>query len=203
VSAAQAAAPEVDAELRARLAAVVDEGQEIWERFDLEVRQNAWHPFVAADYERVLRTLVEMRAPGLRFLEWGSATGIITIMADLLGYEAYGIELDGALVRTARGLAEKFGSEARFAEGSFIPTGYRWKARDGDDRLATIGDGASGYLELRHPLDDFDIVYAFPWNGEEPMMRDLMKTYGARDACLLLNSATTGVRTFRHGKEQP
>ncbi|HYW08421.1 MAG TPA: hypothetical protein VE913_15790 [Longimicrobium sp.] len=203
MSAARAAAPEVDAALRARLAAVVDEGQEIWERFDLEVRQNAWHPFVAADYERVLQTLVEMRAPGLRFLEWGSATGIITIMADLLGYEAYGIELDGALVTTARGLAEKFGSGARFAEGSFIPTGYRWKARDGDHRLATIGDGASGYLELRHPLDDFDIVYAFPWNGEEPMMRDLMKAYGARDAVLLLNSATVGVRTFRHGKQQP
>lgn len=203
MSAAPAAAPEVDATLRARLAALADEGQEIFHRFDIEVRQDSWHPFVAADYERVLQTLVALRAPGLRFLEWGSATGVITIMADLLGYDAYGIELDGGLVRTARELARKFGSGARFAEGSFIPAGYRWKPRDGDGRLATIGDGSSGYLELRRPLDDFDIVYAFPWNGEEPMMQDLMRTYGGRDALLLLNSATTGVRMYRQGKQQP
>ena len=93
----------VDPELRARLQALLDEGWEIWDRFDNEVRQRHWHPFVAADYERVLQALLPLRAPGLRFLEWGSATGVITIMADLLGFEACGIELDPSLVRHARG----------------------------------------------------------------------------------------------------
>ena len=32
------------------------------------------------------------------FLEWGSGTGVITIMADMLGFEAYGIEINPALV---------------------------------------------------------------------------------------------------------
>jgi hypothetical protein len=181
------AAPALDPVLRARLHALAEEGREIWDRFDMEVRQNGFHPFVAADYENVLQALLALRAPGLRFLEWGSATGIITIMADLLGFEAYGIELDARLADTARELARKHGSSARFAAGSFLPAGYRYRPRHGDGRLGTIGDGVSGYRELGVPLDDFDLVYAYPWGGEEPMMLDLMRTYGGRDARLLLH----------------
>jgi hypothetical protein len=190
---------ELDPVLAGRLAALLDDGRDVWDRFDREVREKRFHPFVPADYDSVLQTLVALRAPGLRFLEWGSATGVIAIMADLLGYEAYGIELDPNLVRTARELAERHGSGARFAAGSFLPTGYRWKpgVGDGDSRLGTIGEGDSGYLQLHHPLDDFDLVYGFPWDGEEPMMRDLMRRYGARGARLLLNGVSPGVRVFR------
>lgn len=186
----------VDAALGARLTSLCDEGWEIWSRFDTEVREHHWHPFVAANYERVLQTLLKLRRPGLRFLEWGSATGVITIMADLLGFEAYGIELDPELVGIARGLAERFDSQARFAAGSFLPAGYQWKPRDGDGRIGTIGNGASGYLQLRHPLDDFDVVYAYPWPGEEPMMQDLMRCYGDRGARLVLHGGTEGIRVY-------
>lgn len=193
------AAPALDPVLRARLHALAEEGREIWDRFDMEVRQNDFHPFVAADYENVLQALMALRAPGQRFLEWGSATGIITIMADLLGFEAYGIELDARLVDTARELAAKHGSGARFAAGSFLPSGYRYRPRHGDGRLGTIGDGVSGYRELGVPLDDFDLVYAYPWGGEEPMMLDLMKSYGGRDARLLLLTGSE-VRVYRGGR---
>jgi hypothetical protein len=189
----------LDPVLRSRLMSLAEEGREIWDRFDVEVRQKGFHPFVAADYENVLQTLVALRAPGQRFLEWGSATGVITIMADLLGFEAYGIELDARLVDVARELAARYGSGARFAAGSFLPNGYRYRPRHGDGRLGTIGDGESGYRELGHPLDDFDLVYAYPWGGEEPMMLDLMKAYGAPDARLLLLGGSE-VRTYRGGR---
>jgi hypothetical protein len=175
--------------LRARIERLLEDGWEIWERFDREVRRRRWHPFVPADYDEVLRTLLPLRAPGLRFLEWGSATGVITVMADLLGFEAYGIELDPALVEIARELAARHGSGARFAAGSFLPAGYRWRASDGDERLGTIGRGASGYQALGLPLEEFDLVYGYPWNGEEAMMRDLMKRYGGKGARLLLHGA--------------
>ena len=81
---------------------------------------------------------------GLKFLEWGSASGVITIMADMLGFEAYGIELDESLVNTSRTLATTFESNARFAAGSFLPAGYVWRPAGGDGRIATIGDGAFG-----------------------------------------------------------
>jgi len=193
---------EADPRLRSRLTALCDEGWEIWSRFDTEVRQREWHPFVAADYERVLETLVALRAPGLRFLEWGSAPGVITIMADLLGYEAYGIELDADLVRTARELTSRYESHARFAVGSFLPGGYEWKPRSGDGRLGTIGHGTPAYAELGHPLEDFDLVFAFPWTGEEPMMHDVMRQFGCRDARLLLYGVTTGVEVFRGGRRE-
>lgn len=176
----------IDAELRRKISELQDEGFEIWRRFDIEVRQQSWHPFVPVEYEDVLQMLLELRGPELKFLEWGSATGVITIMADMLGFEAYGIELDGGLVTVARELAEKYESHARFAEGSFLPEGYVWQASDGDQRLGTIGQGRSGYLELKLPLDQFDIVYGYPWDGEADIMRDVMRRYGRPGAHLIL-----------------
>ena len=192
----------LDPALRARLAAVMEEGWEIWERFDLEVRQKDFHPFVPADYERVLEVLVALREPGARFLEWGSATGVIAIMADLVGFEAYGIELDASLVGVARELARKHGSGARFEAGSFLPAGYRFRPRNGDGRIGTLEYGESAYPALGHPLDDFDVVYGYPWDGEEAIMHDLMRAYGARGARLVLPSGTEGIRVFRDGRRE-
>ncbi|HEX5004845.1 MAG TPA: hypothetical protein VFV65_05980 [Gemmatimonadales bacterium] len=186
--------------LEARLARLRAEGWALFDEFDHEVRDRRWHPFVAADYDAVLQSLVALRAPGLRFLEWGSATGVITIMADLLGYEAYGIELDGALVRTARLLARRFESGAQFVEGSFLPEGYRWTPRNGDGRLGTIGQGRSGYLELGRSLDEFDVVFGYPWDGESALMHDLMRRYGAPGARLLVHGTDRGVDVYCDGR---
>jgi hypothetical protein len=166
------------------------------------VRRHEWHPFVAADYECVLQALLALRAPGLRFLEWGSALGVITIMADLLGYEACGIELDPALVVVARNLARRNESRARFAVGSFLPADYEWRPRSGDGRLGTIGEGPAGYADLGHPLADFDLVFAFPWTGEEPLMHDLMQRHGGSEARLLLYGVTGGVQVYRGGRRE-
>jgi hypothetical protein len=188
-----------DDELRARLAALVARGWEIFERFDIDVRAKRFHPFVAADYDRVLEALLRLPASGPRFVEWGSATGVITIIASLLGFDAYGIELDTTLVRVARELSAEFGAAAVFAEGSFIPSGYRWRPATGDGRLGTIGDGPSAYPAIGHPLDDFDVVFGYPWSGEEPMMLDLMKRYGRPGGLLLLNG-DGGVVVYRDGR---
>lgn len=199
---ASSAAAALDPALRERLDAVMEAGFELFDRFDRTVRQRDFHAFVAADYPRVLEALVPLRGRGLRFLEWGSATGVITILADQLGFDACGIELDEDLVEVARGLAARFGSGARFAAGSFLPTGYVWRAAGGDARMGTIGTGSSGYLALGVPLDDFDVVYGYPWAGEEPMMHDLMRSYGARGARLVLAGGTEGVRVFRDGRRE-
>jgi hypothetical protein len=189
----------LDPLLRVRLSELMEEGQDVWQRFDREVRQREFHAFVPAEYEGVLATLLALHEPGLRFLEWGSATGVITIMADLLGYEAYGIEIDAGLVDVARDFARRFDSGARFAAGSFMPAGYRWRGGSGDARLGTLEEGASGYLVLQRPLDEFDLVYGYPWSGEEPVMRDVMKRYASPDARLLLNSGE-GIRIYRRDR---
>ena len=178
---------DVDRALTLRIDALIAQGIDIWERFDRDVRAHRWHSFVPANYASVFRLLTSLRAPGLTFLEWGSATGVITIMADMLGFVASGIELDPYLVSIARDLAVQYDSRARFVIGSFVPSGYRPSQKDGEGRLGTIGDGASAYAELRQGLDDFDIVYAYPWKGEGRTMLSVVEQYGGRSCRLLLH----------------
>ncbi len=193
--------PAVDDALRARLRALCEAGWEFFERFDLTVRERGFHPFIASEYEVVQEALLAHRAPGVRFIELGSASGVITIMADLLGYEACGIEIDHSLVATARDMAQRFDSRARFVAGSFFPAGYSYRAADGEVRTGTLGEGTSGYLELGLALDDFDVVFGYPWGGEEPVLLDLMKHYGSPDALLLLHGVNDGVKAYRSGKQ--
>lgn len=190
----------LDPQLRLRLDAVAEEGWELWARFDREVRQHRWHSFVPAEYGKVLEALLPHRSPGRPFLELGSGNGVITIMADLLGYDASGIELDADLVATARELAARHGSSARFAAGSFLPTGYVFHGRDGDSRTGTVGDGPSGYLRLGRPLDEFQVVYGYPWHGEDALMHDLVRRYGSPEAILLLHRVSGEVEAFRGGR---
>lgn len=193
--------PAIDDALRARLTALCAAGWDYFERFDREVREREFHSFIASEYEVVRDALIAHRAPGKRFLELGSASGVITIMADLLGFDAYGIEIDSSLVAVARGMAERFDSRARFATGSFFPSGYRHDDPLGDEEGGIIGGGVSAYLELGFGLDDFDVVFGFPWGGQEPVMRDLMRRYGGPGATLLLHSVNDGVQAFRDGRQ--
>lgn len=187
------------------VAAVIAEGWALRDRFEQSLRDDDFHSFVAADYDAVRAALEALRASaparGMRFLEWGSASGVITVMADLLGFEAYGIEIDGSLVTMARGLAERFGSRAQFVTGSFLPTGYVRRDGSHGDEPDTIGDGPSGYLQLGMALDDFDVVFAFPWPGDAPLMLDVMARYGRRDGLMLVYDVNAGVRGYRGGRE--
>lgn len=186
--------------LDTRLDALCADGWEIWQRFDDTFRRRHFHPFVPADYDVARNLLSSLRVPGRRFLEWGSATGIITIMADMMGFEAYGIEIDAALVAAARGVATRHRSAARFVAGSFLPAGYRFRSRDGDGRTGTIADGPSGYLALGHALEDFDVVFGYPWGGEEAVMLDVMQRYGRSDALLLLYDSDNSAKIYRGGR---
>ena len=172
--------------LRQRLDALYEDGYEHFQQFDQEVRRRSFHPFVPADYADVERILRQHVQPGRRFLEWGSGTGVITIMADLIGFDASGIELDASLVEVARTLARRYDSNAKFAAASFLPEGYRYRDPDGGNRMGTLGTGPSGYLDLGRPLEDFDVVFGYPWHGEEPVMRDVFRQYGSPDATLII-----------------
>ena len=186
--------------LDARLDALCADGWQSWQRFDDTCRSRAFHPFVPADYDVARKVLSSLRVPGRRFLEWGSATGIIAIMADMMGFEAYGIEIDASLVAIANDMASRHRSAARFVAGSFLPAGYRFRTRDGDGRTGTIADGPSGYIELGRALEDFDVVFGYPWGGEEAVMLDVMRRYGGSDALLLLYNSDNTVRIYRGGR---
>ena len=67
----------------------------------------------------------------------------------------------------------------------------------------TLGTGPSGYLALGRALDDFDVVFGYPWAGEAPVMCDVMRRYGRADVVLLLHDAVAGVLAYPGGREAP
>lgn len=144
-----------------------------------------WNGFVPADYPEVYLALKRLRAEATTFLEWGSGIGTVAIMADMLGYEAYGIEIRPDLVARAEALAARHESKASFAEGSFIPAAYEWSPEVGDEDFNTCLDGTPGYEALGLELDDFDVVYAYPWPGEEALFEDIFDRHARPDAVMV------------------
>jgi hypothetical protein len=156
--------------------------------------------FVAADYRLVYRTLLRYRDRINTFLEWGAGTGVTTIMASLLGLDAYGIEIEPGLITRARELNEKYQSKAVFVEGSFIPDSYDWNAVHADEHFRSRIDGPSGYDELDLELRDFDLIYAYPWPDEESLFHDIMRQCAAKNSLLLTYHVREGMKLTRRGR---
>lgn len=74
--------------------------------------------FVPSDYELVWRTLDAL--PRGKFCEWGSGFGLATGLAELLGFQASGIELHIELAAASRKLLADFGLSARITTGSYF-----------------------------------------------------------------------------------
>lgn len=167
-----------------------DEATQIW----LE-NENDFHfrDFIAADYERVFFALRMLKEEAERFLEFGSGLGVIATMASLMGYEAYGIEIDPKLVRKSQELCEKHGGRAEFAFGSFIPDDYQWSADYEDEFFRTILDDRDAYADLDLELRDFDLVYGYPWPGERAFFLDIVNRFGRPGAMFMTYDVREGI----------
>lgn len=159
--------------------------------------------FVPSDFEPVylaLDAIVEGDlATGDVFCEWGSGFGVVAMMAQLLEFQTYGIEIEDSLVVGARQLAEEFDLPVDFVTGSFVPAGGEYivdKLCSGTDSWLTgISDDA--YQELGLSPNDFDVVYAFPWPGEEDVIAGLFDEFCAVGSLLLTFDHMEGVRVRR------
>ncbi len=172
--------------LPADVRAFLGEADRRIERFQRDCRVPA---FVPSDYPGaygILRALSESgAAPGGLFCEWGSGFGVVACLAALLDFDAYGIEIDPALVDEARRLAADFSLPAEFVCGSFIPAGAE-RSVGGDDRFAWLTTTAGG-TEAEWDLGpaDFDVVFAFPWPDEEEVIPTLFHRHAAPGAVLV------------------
>jgi hypothetical protein len=163
--------------------------------------QPALAAFVPSDFELVYRALAFIQsrrlATGQKFIEWGSGLGVVTCLAEWLGFDAAGIEIEPRLAAMAQTLARKHKVAAQFACGSFVPSDAKLHL----DRLADVAwlstDGPDGYEELGLEPDDFDVVFAYPWPGEEQVIFDLFADSAAVGALLLTYHGQEGVRLQR------
>src|SRR5262249_52628989 len=106
-------------------------------------------------------------------------------LAALLGFEAWGIEVERGLVHRARRLAADFDLPVEFACGSFIPPqAEAGLLGEGEFGWLNTG-GASAYESMGLDLGDFDLVFAYPWPDEEGLVADLFEQHARAGALLL------------------
>ena len=183
----------------ATLARLLAEGDRIWEECRVR-KQNRFHLFIPSDHASAYDLLRLLTDRASAFLELGSGGGVVTVMADLLGYDAYGIELEPWLVERSLELAEEFESNASFAEGSFVPLAYQEEVEHQSADRLTPTVGACAYDELGLELDDFDLIFAYPWPGEEDWLHELVRRHARPGALLLTYDVSEGFRLVRDGQ---
>ncbi|MEM8712032.1 MAG: hypothetical protein AAGG01_13865 [Planctomycetota bacterium] len=166
-------------------------GAEVWRDYCNE-HAGIFHRVIPADHALAIEVLRDERERAHTFLELGSATGVITILADLLGFEAYGIEIEPTLVETAERLAEDLDSAATFVEGSFVPPDYQDEVDLLESDYLTPTEGANAYADMGLDLADFDLVYAYPWPGEEDWLIEMVRRFGGPRTRLMIYTVRDG-----------
>lgn len=152
--------------------------------------------FVPSDYVTVYHALEYLSqtsiTSGNSFCEWGSGLGVVTSLAAMLGFDAYGIEIDPRLHEAALELAGQFAIPVELIHGSFIPQGAEELVdrafAECDGALSLEPDADLAYQGLGLEIRDFDIIFAFPWPNDEALTAELFERYAARGALLLTYS---------------
>jgi len=157
--------------------------------------------FVPSDFDRLWPALAALQeqslAHGTRFCEWGSGFGVVAGLAAKLGFDAHGIEIEGDLVAAARELLAAHGLSVKLTTGSFIPPGGEGMARIKAEMAWLLTEGADGHALLGREPTDWDVVFAYPWPGEEHVIERLFDRYARPGALLLTWRTEKGARLQR------
>ena len=174
-------------------------------RGEIEAFQDRWdrpqiEQFVAADYHLVYQclnwTLQFQPRLGQRFLEWGSGFSIVSAIAADLGLNSFGIEAEPDLLAMGRKTIQTWNVSVELVEGNFLPPGA---AQLSDDPMlpSLSHDVADGYQTIGLDLDDFALVYSYPWPGEDDFHEFVFDRYAASGALLMLFCGPNDVRLWR------
>lgn len=182
---------------------VADRIADSWER--IQAFQDRWdqpqiEQFVASDYQlvyRVLRHLVEQEPlSGGRMLEWGCGFAVVAALAASLGLDVAGIEAERRLLDEAALTAQQFGVPIELVWGNFLPPGAERLCHNPD--FPSLGHRVPcGYQRLAADLDDFAIVFGYPWPGEWQFHEAVFAHYGGSGGLLVLFCGPNDVRVWR------
>jgi protein-L-isoaspartate O-methyltransferase len=136
------------------------------------------------------------------FCEWGSGFGVVAALAAMLEFDVCGIEIEGELLDASRQLAEDFDLPVDLVHGSFIPEGAQAfteqaYSNSSSDWAWIVTDADDAYDELGLEPDDFDVIFAYPWPGEESVLSGLFERVAAEGALLLTYNQFDSVRLRR------
>lgn len=184
-------------ELQAWIAAARNRLEQYWDQFSAKPLPQ----YIECDFEYVAQALaicINRALPdGKLFCEWGCGFGVVTGMAAILGMEAIGIEAEEFLCQQARILLSKCNLQAEIWQGNFLPRGARRLADDEDPLISLTHEIAPAYEQHDVSLNDFALIYVYPWPGEEHFLKSVFLRYARNDALLLLYRGPYHVELYR------
>jgi hypothetical protein len=156
--------------------------------------------YLPSNPEKVFAAIATLKESGILrgdvFCEWGSGFGIATCMASLLGFKAYGIEIEDGLVKLSTELAQDLSIPAEYLCTSYLPEGYEeCEGIGGKDLLPPQATTSGGAIIDTNPLYDgldpgeVDLFFVYPWPGQEEFMMELFDEVASEDAILLIYQA--------------
>lgn len=184
-----------------KAAAFIADAQARIEQFIQSRLNDPIHSFVPSDFPLVYGALHHVAdahlAPGPLFCEWGSGAGVVTCLAAMTGFEACGIEVESDLVDLAVAMARRHHVRAGFCLGNFVPhDGQDIAAQTDEFEWLAVG-GRDPYDEMDLEISDFDLIFAYPWPGEERVIERLFDRFAADGALLMTYNGQEGIRLFR------
>jgi hypothetical protein len=181
-----------------------------WERFFADNDDHQAPRFVPSVPEIVFAALDEVTKqnlpPNRIFCEWGSGFGTATCMAALLGYQAYGLEIEEELVWLSRAIARRLGIPVEIICTSMFPKGYDSHSGVGGVELvrpeSLSDDNDNNQSPLRYDGMDIDIAeiglfFAYPWPEERELIQELFDAVAAAEAILVAYHTDKQVCVFR------
>lgn len=186
----------IPAEVAGWIAVASQSIQTFQDRWDREQSEQ----FVACDFAHVYRVLARLRQTqwlsGNQFCEWGCGFGLVACMAAQLGWNVVAIEAEATLVAQAERLTATTGQRIQLLHGNFLPAGAEDLADD--PYHPSLGHAEPSVYEANDlSVDDFDVIYAYPWPGEEHFLQDVFEHYGRFGSFLVLFCGPNDVRVLQ------
>jgi hypothetical protein len=177
-----------------------------WERFfaDNDDLAPRFVPSVPEIVYAALQEVTKQNLPPNRvFCEWGSGFATATCMAALLGYQAYGIEIEAELVSLSRAIARRLRLPVEIICTSIFPQGYGLHAGVGGTALVQPGSvnhhnrRARRYHGMDIDIADIGLFFVYPWPEERELMQELFDAVAAAEAILIAYYTDKKICVFR------
>ena len=157
--------------------------------------------YVACDFRDVWRALAQLTdskiANGNTFCEWGCGFGIVTGLASQLGWESVGIEAEPFLVDQANRFLDRNQLEGEILHGNFLPRGSERLAGSRSNHASLFHQVANAYEQHDLELDDYALVFAYPWPGEHCFLQEVFRHYAGDGALMLMFLGPYEIELYR------
>ena len=189
---------------------LIQESERWWDQFFASRSQRRFPRFVPSDAALVFAALDYVTrhelVSGRLFCEWGSGFGTATCLAALLGYEAYGIEIEPELAQLSSNMARDLGIPVEILCTSYIPDGYESYSGVGGEELVKFetfsflssdADPAPQYDGMGIEIAAIDLFFVYPWPDEQELMQNLFDAVAGEDAILIAYHSAKEICIYR------